>query len=126
VTAVLPQMMLFDGTVRIDAAERELVVRPASTARPWARVLWDETVRTMVEQSRRGGGHSLPTPWASGAGRDQIRYGIPDRDGSLKFRFHRGEGVYKTLVGTPGLRARIALDRSNGRISVRFLNRRKD
>ena len=58
--------------------------------------------------------------------RPDLRYGIADRDGSLKFGFHRGEEIYKTLVGTPGLRARIALDRSNGRISVRFLNRRKD
>jgi hypothetical protein len=80
----------------------------------------------MVEESRRGGGHSRPTPWADGNGASQICYGIPDRDGSLRFRFYPGHPNYKTLVSTPGLTARIALDRSNGRISVRFLNRRKD
>jgi hypothetical protein len=126
VTADLPRPLLFDGTVRVDARERELVVRPASTARPWARVLWDETVRKMVEEAKTRRMQSLPTPWADGGGRDRICYGIPERDGSLRFRFYPGHPNYKTLVSTPGLTARIALDRSNGRISVRFLNRRKD
>jgi hypothetical protein len=42
----------------------------------------------------------------------------------LKFRFHRGEEIYKTLVTTKGLHARIALDRTSGRISVTFRGRR--
>jgi hypothetical protein len=79
----------------------------------------------MVEESRRGGGHSRPTPWADGNGASQICYGIPDRDGSLRFRFYPGHPNYAALVGTPGLAARIALDRTTGRITVWFRGRRQ-
>jgi hypothetical protein len=100
-----------------------VTVSPATHARGYAKVLWRETVRTMAEDSKAGR-QSVPTPWADGAGRDQIRFGVPDRDRSLKFRFHTGEEIYSTLVSTPGLHARIALDRTSGRISVMFRGRR--
>jgi hypothetical protein len=114
--------MSFDGTVRIDAKERELVVKPASDARPLAKYLWGETVRTMAEESARHWQQSAPTPWASGAGQERLCYGIPDRDGSLRFR--PGDPSYTKLVSTPGLSARIVLDRTSGRISVLFRGRR--
>jgi hypothetical protein len=116
--------MLFDGTVSIDSRERVLTVRPATHARGYAKVLWSETVQALVDAQNPGRLTSPPTPWASFGGYDRIRYGVPDRDGSLKFRFHRGEEIYKTLVSTVGLHARITVDRSNGRISVAFRGRR--
>jgi hypothetical protein len=119
----LPRPLLFDGTVRIDARERELVVRPAAHARGLAKYYWAETVRTMAEKPY-GSLDPLPTPWASDAGSDRISYGLPGRDGALRFRFYPGHPNYKTLVTTPGLMARIALDRTSGRISVTFRGRR--
>jgi hypothetical protein len=38
--------------------------------------------------------------------------------------FYPGQEPYRELVSTPGLRARIALDRTSGRISVTFRGRR--
>ena len=65
------------------------------------------------------------TPWAHGAGQSQVAFGLPtDDDAALEFRFHRGNPVYRELVSTPGLRARIALDRATGQIiSVTFRGR---
>jgi hypothetical protein len=51
VTTDLSRPLLFDGTVRVDLQKRELGVRPAAHARGLAKVLWDETVRTMAEES---------------------------------------------------------------------------
>jgi hypothetical protein len=47
---------------------------------------------------------------------------VPTDDSSaLEFRFHVGNPVYRKLVSTPGLAARIALDRATGAIiSVTF------
>jgi hypothetical protein len=43
----------------------------------------------------------------------------------LRFRFYPGHPNYAALVGTPGLAARIALDRTTGRITVWFRGRRQ-
>lgn len=80
----------------------------------------------MAEESRARRGQSAPTVWASGAGEDRISYGLPGRDGSLRFRFYRGEEIYMTLVSTVGLRAWITLDRSNGRIKSHFADGGKE
>ena len=62
------------------------------------------------------------TPWAHGAAEAQVAFGVPTDDSSaLEFRFHVGNPVYRKLVSTPGLAARIALDRATGAIiSVTF------
>jgi hypothetical protein len=69
---------------------------------------------------------ALPrTVWAAGAGQSQVAFGLPtDDDAALEFRFHVGNPVYRKLVSTPGLRARIAIDRQSGQIiSVTFTGR---
>jgi hypothetical protein len=65
------------------------------------------------------------TPWANGGGETQIAFGVPTNDhAALEFRFHVGHPMYRELVSTPGLRARIALDRASGQIiSVTFRGR---
>jgi hypothetical protein len=91
----LPRPLVADGVVTIDARERALVVRPAPSARPYAKVLWAEGVRAQAEAAafRRSGGGPR-TVWASGAGQAQIAYGLPAGDDALAFRFHVGHPVY--------------------------------
>ena len=58
----------------------------------------------------------VTTPSANGARQHQIAPGLPEDDGSLRFRFHVGDPVYKKLVSTPGLTATIVVDRGTRRI----------
>ena len=62
---------------------------------------------------------------AHGPGRREIGRGQPGEDGSLRFRFERGDPAYRALVSTPGLAASVVVDRASGRImGVRFHNRK--
>jgi hypothetical protein len=121
-SAPLPRPLAADGAVTIDARERALVVRPAPGARAYAKVLWAEGVRAQAgaAASRFAG---PPTVWAAGGGESKIAYGLPEGD-ALKFRFGRGDPVYKKLVSTPGLRATFVVDRARSQIlGVRFHGR---
>jgi hypothetical protein len=50
--------------------------------------------------------------YAAGAGQTRVAYGLPtdEDDRALAFRFGIGDPVYRRLVSTVGLRARIAVD----------------
>jgi hypothetical protein len=63
------------------------------------------------ESKRRGGPHSAPTAWASFGGDHQFRYGIPDNDGAMRFRFYPDDPHHEALMGSR-LTERIALDRT--------------
>ena len=107
----LPRPLVANGTVTIDPRERTLVVKP-------------EGHRAQVQdlQSRTGG--MAPTVWAAGAGHDKIAPGLPGDDGTLRFRYSRGDPNYGTMVSTPGLRATFVVDRETSHImSVRFRGR---
>jgi hypothetical protein len=120
----VPSPLAADGVVAIDANTRELVVKPAETG--YAALLWREGHRALMHSegtSRRG----APTVWAYDAGRNRLVYGIPEQDGTLRFRFARGEPAYQKLVGKPGLTATIVLDRETSHImGVKFHNRDHD
>jgi hypothetical protein len=120
-SAPLPRPLAADGAVTIDARERALVVRPAPGARAYAKVLWAEGVRQAGAAASRFAGP--PTVWAAGGGESKIAYGLPEGD-ALKFRFGRGDPVYKKLVSTPGLRATFVVDRARSQIlGIRFHGR---
>jgi hypothetical protein len=66
----------------------------------------------------------MPTVWAHGAGPHESARGVPERDGSLRFQFERGDPAYRELVSQPGLAAIVVVDRASGRIlSVWFRSR---
>ena len=111
----LPKPLAADGVVTIDAATRTLVVKPAPSARPYAKVLWDEGRQAQIQAMGRRH-DDTPTVWANGAGRSQITYGTPGDNGTLRFRFHPAEQVYEDLVSTPGLAATIVVDRATSTI----------
>ena len=56
--------------------------------------------------------------WATGVGRCQVSHGVPVGADALEFQFHGDsrDAVFRELVSTPGLRARIAMDRATGQI----------
>jgi hypothetical protein len=119
---VQPDPLIVDGVVRVDLRERRLVVRPDPYADGQAKRLWRAAVRAEAASGR--GGRDAPTVWASGAGQSQISFGRATDDDALMFGFYPGHPAYKELVSTPGLRARIAVDRANGGIlGVRFRGR---
>lgn len=122
-SAPLLRPLAADGAVTIDPRKRALVVRPARNAPGYAKALWSEGVRAQAESaaSMYGG---APTVWASGGGQSKISFGLPGDDETLRFRFARGDLVYRKLVSTPGLRATIVVDRASSQIlGVRFHGR---
>jgi hypothetical protein len=123
-STTLPRPLIDDGQVTNDLFTRTLTVRPASHASGTAKLLWRDAVRA-VAISLDGPAGMARAPWANGAGQSQIAFGQPTDDGAaLEFQFHRGHPAYRELVPTPGLRARIALDRATGQIiSVTFRGR---
>jgi hypothetical protein len=117
----LPRPLTTDGAVTIDARERALVVRPARDARSYAKVLWAEGVRAQAEAAASRCAGDAPTVWASACGQSKVTFGLPAGGDVLKFRFGRGDPVYKKLVSTPGLRATVVVDRGSSQIlGVRF------
>jgi len=64
----------------------------------------------------------MPVP-AHFGDRRAVAQGVPDEDGTVRFRFDRGNPLYAELVGKP-LRAVAVVDRSTCRVvSVRFRHR---
>jgi len=111
----LPQPLAADAVVTIDPATRTIAVKPAPSARPYAKVLWDEGRQAQIQA--RGSRHfGPPTVWARGAGKDKVAQGIPGDNGTLQFRFGKGDPVYRKLVSTPGLTATIVVDRATSTI----------
>jgi hypothetical protein len=101
----LPRPMAADATVAVDAASRELVVKPAPEAPGYARLLWRRGHRALLDDEGREPWHSkVPRVWASAPGGYQIAVGSPGEDGTLRFRFRTGDPRYRELVSTPGLR----------------------
>jgi hypothetical protein len=120
-SAPLPRPLAADGAVTIDHRERALVVRPARDARAYAKVLWAEGVRAQAKAATSGYPGDAPTVWASACGESKVTYGVPAGGDALKFRFGRGDPVYRKLVSTPGLRATFVVDRGSSQIlGVRF------
>jgi hypothetical protein len=119
-STTLPRPLIDDGHVTNDLFTRTLTVGPAPHASGTAKLLWRDAVRALD-----GPAGFARTPWANGAGQSQVAHGLQTDDGAaLEFRFHRWHPQYKQLVSTPGLRARIALDRATGQIiSVTFKGR---
>jgi hypothetical protein len=112
-----PRPLVAAGVVTVDLRSRTLTVRPAPSARPYAKVLWADGV---AAQALAWPPSAARTVWASGAGKRDISYGVPAGD-ALEFRFPRGDPTYRKLVGPPGLRATFAVDTVSRRIlSVTF------
>jgi hypothetical protein len=63
--------------------------------------------------------------WAAGGGgQSKVAYGLPAGGDALKFRFGRGDPVYRKLVSTPGLRSTFVVGRGSSQIlGVRFHGR---
>jgi hypothetical protein len=88
-------------------------------------LLWREAHRALI-QAEEAGRYGAPLVWAHGPGRREIARGQPGEDGSLRFRFERGDPSYRQLVSTPGLAATVVVDRATSRImNVRFHGRRR-
>jgi hypothetical protein len=111
-----------DGVVVNDSATRTLVVRPAK-AGSYAGLLWRQGCRKLL-QAEQNGRYGPRIVWAHGLGRREIARGQPVDDGSLRFRFERGDSAYRELVSTPGLAAVVTVDRETAQImGVRFRGR---
>jgi hypothetical protein len=111
VTGSAPRPLLCDGVVTIDSRARALTVRPAADASATAKLLWRDGVRAQARADSK-------TVWANGAGESRVAFGLPTADNALEFRFHVGDPVYRELVSSPGLHARIAVDRANPRTII--------
>ena len=108
--APAPRPLLCDGVVTIDSRARALVVRPAADASATAKLLWRDGVRAQATAAMP------PGVWATGAGQPRISFGLPTDDNALEFQFDGRDAVFRELVSTPGLRARIGVDRANRQI----------
>jgi hypothetical protein len=109
------------AAVEVDAAAATLAVWPVET-RSAAGRLWSEGLEELAEAEATGDWGWAPQVWAY-AGRRRVARGVP-ADGSLSFRFDRGDPVYRELATAPRLSAAVVVDRSRARIMyVRFHGR---
>jgi hypothetical protein len=106
-----PPAARVDGVVTNDAAARTLVVRLSERAEGYARLLWREGHRALMEAEANGFRTGAPTLWASAPGSYQIAHGLRGENGTLRFHFQPGEPAYQKLVSKPGLTATVVLDR---------------
>ena len=113
--APAPRPLLCDGVVTIDSRARALVVRPAADASATAKLLWRDGVAAQAAAEAAG---AMPqrTVWASSAGAWQVSHGLPTDDNALEVRFDGRDAVFRELVSTRGLRARIGFDRASRQI----------
>src|SRR5829696_4234179 len=126
-TGGLPDPLAVDAVVVNDIATRTLVVKPAK-AGSYAGLLWREGHRKLMQADQGGrtyhdqiNGNYARDVWASGAGRREIARGKPAADGSLRFKFERGDPSYMALVSTPWLGAIVVVDRASSQIlGVKF------
>jgi hypothetical protein len=118
----VPDPLATDAKVIVDSAERTLIVKP-KVMTGHAALLWRQGHRDLVKAEEAG--RYGETVWAHGAGRREISRGEPAEDGSLRFKFRRGDPAYKELVGTP-MSAVIVVDSwSSSILSVKFRHRRE-
>ena len=124
-TTRLPQPLALDGVVYSDVSTRTLFVRLPDAAGGHARSLWGQAYQQLRKAEESGRAASVPTLWASGAGKTSIAHGVPGEAGTLKFHFYPGkDSAYSELVGKPGLFAYVTIDRSTGQfLGVTFRNR---
>jgi hypothetical protein len=92
----VPDPLAAPGRVVNDVWSRTLVVRPAEGGE--AALLWRQGVRALEEEADSPTAYfrSAPAPWANGAGEHDIARGVPAADGSLHFKFRRGDPVYSS------------------------------
>lgn len=120
--AVLPDPVVAPVAVAVDAAEQTLTVWPVETRSQAGRV-WSEGLEELAEAEATGEWDQAPQVWAY-AGRRRVARGVPDADGTLRFRFSRGDPVFRELATTPRLSAALVVDRARARIMyVRFHGR---
>jgi hypothetical protein len=112
-----PDPLVAAGSVSTVPDARTLVVRPAEPHGQVGRI-WSWGCEELADGE-------APDVWAVDARRKrQLAPGRPGGDGSLRFSF--SDATYNKLVGTPGLRASILVDRGNGWImNVRLHHGRK-
>lgn len=129
----VPDLTAFDVAVSNDPGSRTLVVQ-APQRHGHEAVLWRRGVRALLDGRVPDGSAAtwevyvrsaaLPV-WGHVGGRRGVCQGVPQEDGTVQFRFERGNPVYRELVSTPGLSAIATIDRGTGKIvGVRFRGRR--
>ena len=85
----VPRPLAADGVVVNDPATRTLIVKPAKAG--YASLLWREAHQELAAAEESGRYYATPTVWASGPQGRGIARGRPAEDGSLRFRFERGD-----------------------------------
>jgi hypothetical protein len=129
----IPDPTAIAVAVSNDPTSRTLVVQPPQRTGRDA-VLWRQGVRAQLEAGVPDGSadtweeyvrsFALPV-WGHVGDRREVCQGVPQEDGTVQFRFERGNPVYRELVSTPGLSAIATIDRGTGKIvGVRFRGRR--
>jgi len=124
-------LVAVDVAVSSDLWSRTLTVQAAGRTGRDA-VLFRSGVRGLLDARPPDGGaptweayvrsSHMPVP-AHFGDRRAVAQGVPDEDGTVRFRFDRGNPLYAELVGKP-LRAVAVVDRSTCRVvSVRFRHR---
>jgi hypothetical protein len=130
----VPDPTSFEVAVSSDPLTRTLVVQvPQRTGHD--AVLWRTSVRAQLDGGVPDGSaagweeycrSAALRVWGHVNDRRQVCQGVPQEDGTVQFRFERGDPTYKQVVSIPGLTAIATIDRANGGkiVGVRFRGRR--
>jgi hypothetical protein len=86
--------------------------------------VWREAHQALARAEESGWRTAHQTVWANGPDEDRIAFAAAGDDLSLRFHFQPGVAAYGKLVGKPGLRAVVSIDRGFCRfMGVRFSHR---
>ena len=126
-TERLPQSLVLDGIVRINSAERTLVVSRPDQASGYEKLSWRQAHEALVRAEQSGWHRSaVPFLYAHGVGQRDIAHGLPGDNLTLLFHFPVGVDAYRELVSQPGLMAFVTVDKSTGWfIGVKLFHGRK-
>jgi hypothetical protein len=120
----LPSPMAVDGVVTPDYEARTLAVRLPDSAGGHSLSLWRQAYGQLRRADEDGWTGSHPFLWGGDGKNREIVHGKPGDGLQLVFHFPLGESAFSRLIGKPGLRAIVTIDRNLCRfMSCQFLNR---
>jgi hypothetical protein len=125
-TEVVVSPLFVEAPVIVDSASKILYVKRPENEPSYSLLCWRESHMALVQAQETGFRNGHETVWAGVTGDSRITYALAVPGLKLQFQFPGVPSALKPfqkLTSTPGLVARVQMDRSANRfVSVRFTN----
>jgi hypothetical protein len=125
-TEPIVSSLFVEAPVVVDSGNKILFVKRPETESGYTLLLWRECHGALLRAQETGFRTGHETAWAGVTGDSRITHAVAVSGLKLMFQFPgvpSALGPFQRLISTPGLVARVQMDRSTSRfISVRFTN----